>query len=149
MSDGHNHFYITPDILPQPEDTDIEWIQRVTMLADMGEEVMKAIYTYLRINAPILVTDDQLLYHLIAGIGLVLRGISVTGTTQLEKVGKAPLDAEEEQGKLIRDELAKPNLPEDLREALLTILAHQLDASTKQPVPDSDWPVGGFTIGGE
>lgn len=153
MSEGHNHFYITPDILPKPDDTDTEWIQRVTMLSEMGEDVMRTIYTYLRINAPILVTEDQLLYHLIAGVGLVLRGIHITGSTQLEKVGERPLDAEEEQMRLIRDQLAAPNCPADIRDALLTILQHNLEATRERvkqpPVEDAEWPSDGIVIGGE
>lgn len=150
MSDEHhNHFYITPAILPQPDDTDTEWIQRVTMLASVGEELAKNIFLYLKVAAPVLVTEDTLLFHLLAGLGLTLRGIEASGTNQLAKAGLEPLDAQIEQCRTIRDELGKPNLPLDLRDALLTILAHNLEMDKqRQPsAEDSDWPAGGFTIG--
>lgn len=148
MNSEHQHFYITPAILPQPDSTDTEWIQRVTMLASVGEELAKHIYLYLKAAAPVLVTEDTLLFHLLAGLGLTLRGVTATGERQLAKAGKEPLDATEEQARTIRDELAKPNLPPDLREALLTILAHNLNAEKQRPsAEDSDWPAGGFVIG--
>lgn len=147
----HQHFYITPAILPQPNDTDTEWIQRVTMLAEMGEELARHIFTYLRINAPVLVTEDTLLYHLLSGLGLTMRGITVTGTRQLEKVGKKPLDPADEQARLICDELAKPNLPADLRDALLTVLAHNLETHppAEPPAESTEWPTEGFVLGDE
>lgn len=145
----HQHFYITPAILPQPDDTDTEWIQRVTMLAGVGEELAKHIFWYLKAAAPVLVTEDTLLFHLLAGLGLTLRGIEASGTNQLAKIGLKPLSAQEEQSRTIRDELAKPNLDPRLRDALLTILAHNLEMDKqRQPsAEDSDWPAGGFIIG--
>lgn len=150
MSDepNHNHFYVTPAMLPQPTDTDTQWVQRVTMLAEISEEVMKTLHGFLRINAPILLDEALPTYHLIAGLGFILRGIQLTGRTQLEKSGTAPLDPEDEQARIIRDELARPDLDLQLREALLTLLSHQLDRSAKPPA-DSEWPADGFVIGGE
>ena len=146
--DNHQHFYITPAILPQPDDTDTEWIQRVTMLAGVGEELAKNIFLYLRAAAPVLVTEDTALFHLLAGLGLTLRGVTATGERQLAKVGKEPLDATEEQARTIRDELGKPDIDPALRDALLTILAHNLEAGRQQPpAEDSEWPAGGFVIG--
>lgn len=138
----HRHFYVTPDVLPKPDDSDTEWIQRVSMLAEMGEQLMRHAYTFLRINAPILVGSDQLTFHLMAGVGLLLRGIATTGERQLAKAGLKPLDVDEDQTRTVRDELAKPNLPPELRDALLTILAHNLEESGKRtPEPaDDEWP---------
>lgn len=157
MSDNdtlpHRHFYITPDILPKSDSSDTQWIQQVTMLAEMSEYAARTIFDYLNANAPVLLVQDQPLFHWLSGLGLLLRGIQVTGRAWQEKHGVQPLDAEEEQARLIRDELANPNLPADLREALLTILAHNLEASREGPKvksPEADaeeWPAEGVVIG--
>lgn len=145
--DHATHYYVTPAVLPRPDDTDTEWIQRVTMLGELSEQLMKTIYTYLRINAPILITEDQPLWHLIAGVGLLMRGVHTTGSNQLAKRGEQPLDVNDDQASIIRDELAQPNLNPELRDALLTILSNLLNAPAK-PM-DTEWPAGGFVIGGE
>lgn len=146
----HQHFYITPAILPKDGDSDTEWIQRVTMLADVGEQLARHIYMYLRAVAPIVMQEESLAWHLLAGLGLTLRGIAATGRERLEKAGTAPLDATEEQAKVIRDELARPGLNPELRDALLTILQHNLEHPPKPtPAEDAEWPEGGFTIGGD
>lgn len=142
------HFYVTPAVLPQPNDTDTEWIQRVTMLASLTEEILRTAYNYLQAAAPILVGDEQPLWHLMAGAGLLMRGVQATGSTQLEKRGLKPLDAKEEQLRIIRNELARPDINPELREALLGILADNLRA-TPPPAEDNEWPAEGVVIGGD
>lgn len=140
------HYYVTPAVLPRPDDTDTEWIQRVTMLGELSEQLLKTIYGYLQQSAPILVTPDQPLWHLIAGVGLIMRGVHITGARQLEKRGLKPLGVNDDQANIIRDELARPNISPELRDALLTILSDLLNAPTR-PIEDDEFPEGGFVLG--
>ena len=144
----HTHFYISPGLFPGPDDTDTEWMQRATMLGGMVEEVASTIFHLIRLAAPVMMTSDQMLPSLIAGIGVLGQGINRTGTQQLAKQGMAPLNAQDEQLRTIRDELADPNTPPHVREALLVILQHNLEQRKQQPVEaveDTEWPeeIGG------
>lgn len=148
----HRHFYLVPDLLPQPDDTDTEWIQRVAMLGDVFEEVASNIFHIIQANAPVLLGSDSLLTHLIGGLGVMSRGIHATGTRQLAKRGLQPLSAEEEQVRVVRDQLADPRCSGELRDALLAILQHNLERTSRpaqKPAEPVDFPEEGFVIGGD
>jgi hypothetical protein len=137
----HRHFYVTPEVLPTPDATDTEWIQRVTMLSEMIEKLAESTFTMLLMYAPVLAGPNQPFSHLLGGMGLVCRGVAITGRQRLEKTGTAPLDLVEDQKRIIRDALAKPTCDPELREALLTILAHSLESPGRQASSDLDeWP---------
>ena len=144
----HRHFYVTPEVLPTPDATDIEWIQRVTMLGEMIEKLAESTFTMLMMYAPVLADSDQPFGHLLSGIGFVGLGIATTGRRQLEKAGRSQLRLKDDQLRIIRDQLAKPDLDTELRDALLTILAHNLEEESA-PAEPSDFPAEGFVIGDE
>lgn len=144
----HHHFYITPEVLPKPDDSIEEWARRTTMLAEMVEQLARSTHTLLQMYAPVLTSDDQPFTHMLAGIGLVCLGIAATGRAQLDKTGTTPLTVQDDQLRIIRDQLAKPGIDPELRDALLAILAHNLE-TPDQPTEPTDFPEGGFVIGGE
>jgi hypothetical protein len=85
-----------------------------------------------------------------AGIGYTARGIAKAGRELLAKLGIEPLDALEEQKKLVREQIAKPDTPPELREHLLGILGFLNNLPDHhRPTEDTEFPAEGFTIGGE
>ena len=144
----HHHFYITPEVLPKPDDSLEEWVQRTTMLAEMVEKLAQSTFTLMQLYAPVLTGPDQPFIQILSGIGLVCLGIAATGRVQLEKRGTEPLDVKDDQLRIIRDQLAKPGLDPELRDALLTILQHNLEEEG-EPSPPADFPEDGWVIGGE
>lgn len=118
---------------------------RVTMLAELSENMTRSVFWLLRINAPILVAENSLLYGMLAGIGLTLKGIQYTGEQQLAKRGLKPVDLDEDQARVIRDQIDKPDCDPELRDALLHILGTRL--TEQPPAPVEDFPADGFVIG--
>lgn len=151
----HQHYYITPEVLPAPNATDTEWVQRVTMLGEMIEQLTESTFILLSVYAPVLTDDSQPFRHMLGGLGLIGKGIALTGRAQLQKQGTEPLEARSDQLRIVRDRLADPTISPELRDALLTILAHNLEADREvgkqptEPEQPSDFPDGGFIIGGE
>lgn len=144
------HVYICPEAMPNAADGPEAWIQRVTLLCNEVDTMTRHVWNMLAANAPVLL-NTEIGAH-IGAIGLVVRSIEMVGTQMLEKFGMKPLDPLEDQKKLIRDQLADPATPAELRDFLLGILGHLNDLpDTPKPPPAeaTEWPEEGFVIGGE
>lgn len=141
-----SHFVVCSEILPKDTDSLEEWAARSAMLADMAERLAGQLFMFLRINVPMLADYEQLPAQLIAGIGVLCRGIRDTGRTQLQKAGTAPLSVEEDQAALARDKLANPATSPEEREFFLGVLAHKLECeaqweTSNPPIePEDEWP---------
>ena len=140
------HFIVCPAILPKPTDSFEEWAARSVMLADMAEQLAGTLFTWVRINVPMLADPDTLPAQLIAAVGVLMKGVRDSGRVQLQKAGIEPLDAKEDQANMARDRLADPATPADEREFLLGVLAHKLQCEqggspreASQEAPE-DWP---------
>lgn len=142
------HIYVSPDALPDDTYTAEQWVQRVTLLADEIDTLNRGVWNAIVAKAPVLMRDNELLAYLM-GTGFLAQGIELTGRKLLERIGMPAIDPVEEQRRLIRDQLAKPDCPEDLRDHLLAVLGRLNDTLPSRPTssPTDDFPEGGFTIG--
>lgn len=151
-----SHFYISTDMLPDANASREEWERRTVMLAGMLEQMTRSLYEYLRAAAPVLVSGEQIAGHMLGSIGLVAKGIHISGLVQLQKAGVEPLDAEDDQARLIADRLANPAISTDEREFLLALQQHRTECGTAHTftgetplADDTDFPAEGFVIGGD
>lgn len=140
------HIYVCQDALPDPTGPPYEFIQRVTLLAYEIDTLSQQLWGVLAANAPVLLRSDAAVF--VVGIGYLARGIERTGREMLARLGLPALDPLEDQKRLVRQQLAKPDCPADLAEHLTAVLEWLEGLEPTKPVESTEWPVEGFTIGG-
>lgn len=147
----HSHIYVCPETLPDPDTADAaQFLQRVQLLSAQIDHMNQLVWKIVTTNAPVLERATDINVY-IMGVGFLAQGLAITTKRLLEHMGVEPLNYLEDQRRLIRDQLDRPDCPVELREHLLDVLGwlnNQPDAPATA-TEETEWPEGGFTIGGE
>lgn len=123
--------HITPQYLAEDLDP-TEWIRRMAVIAEQGEQITLLAVHALRHMAPVLIQEGGVLYNLMASIGMTQQILYESARTYLDRQGIVLGSFRDEQVRLVREHLARPDLDPETREQLLAVLAANLEQDRQE-----------------